>query len=164
MRVYTSIYREGEVYSRYYFFINYVYCKYLILTYFYSFLLAIPKAYGSSWARDQIWATYAAYIIAVALPDPQTHCARLGIELAMPETSWIVNPLHYRGNSLPSFFMVSLDCLFLAIPKAHGSCLARDWAQPQQSPKPVQWQGWILNPLHHKTAPFMVFWWIEFLV
>ena len=30
---------------------------------------------------------------------------------------------------------------------------ARDRTTPQQQPKPLQWQGWILNPLYHKRTP-----------
>ena len=36
--------------------------------FFFSFL-ATPMDYGSSWARDQIWATVVTYAIAVAMVD-----------------------------------------------------------------------------------------------
>ena len=32
--------------------------------------MAAPAAYGSSQARDQIWAAAATYTIAVSMPDP----------------------------------------------------------------------------------------------
>ena len=36
-----------------------------------------PQGIWSSWARDQIQATFTASIAAVAMPDPLTHCACL---------------------------------------------------------------------------------------
>ena len=33
---------------------------------------------------------------------------------------------------------------------------------PQQSPKPLQQQHWIINPLHHKRTPWNVLFWFEF--
>ena len=47
--------------------------------------MATPTAYGSSWAKDQIWATAATYATAMATQDPLTHCARLGIEPVPPQ-------------------------------------------------------------------------------
>ena len=40
--------------------------------------MATPAAYGSSWARDWMWATAATY--AVAVLNPLTHCTGLGIK------------------------------------------------------------------------------------
>ena len=34
------------------------------------FFMATPKAYGSSWSRDQIWAIAVTYTTAVAMQDP----------------------------------------------------------------------------------------------
>ena len=48
------------------------------------FLMAAPVAYGRSQARDEIWAVALNYAVAVAMPDPLTHCARLWIK---PEPS-----------------------------------------------------------------------------
>ena len=47
---------------------------------FFFFLIAAPEAYGSSQARDWIQATAATYTPAVAMWDPLTHCAGLGIK------------------------------------------------------------------------------------
>ena len=41
---------------------------------------AEPEAYGSSPAKDWIWATAATHTTAVAVPDPLIHFARLGVE------------------------------------------------------------------------------------
>ena len=42
--------------------------------------MAVPTAYGSSWARDWIQVTAATYATAVAIPDSLTHCAGPGTE------------------------------------------------------------------------------------
>ena len=47
----------------------------LFFFFFFNFM-ATPTAYGSSWARDWIWAT------ALAAPDPLAYCTVLGIEPA----------------------------------------------------------------------------------
>ena len=39
-----------------------------------------PQGICSFWARDQIWATVATYMATMAMPDPLTYCAGLGIE------------------------------------------------------------------------------------
>lgn len=41
---------------------------------------------------------------------------------------------------------------FLAVPKACGNSWARNWTQAQQWPKPLQWQHWTLNPVHHRRT------------
>ena len=56
--------------------------------FFFFFFMTAPAAYGSSRARDWIWAPAVTYIIAVAMPDPLTHCIGLGIKptlLQQPE-------------------------------------------------------------------------------
>ena len=53
---------------------------YIVATYFVSFFMAAPEAYGSSQTRDCIHATAGTYATAVAMPDPLTHCAWPGIE------------------------------------------------------------------------------------
>ena len=58
--------------------------------------MAVLAAYGSSWARDLIYAA------AVATLDPLTHCTKLGIELVppkQPKPLQILNLLCYSGNS-----------------------------------------------------------------
>lgn len=42
--------------------------------------MATLEAYGSSWARDWIWASAVGFITAEATPDPLIHCAEPGIE------------------------------------------------------------------------------------
>lgn len=42
----------------------------------------LPLGIGSSWARDRIRATVVTYTEALAMPDPLSHCAGLGIESA----------------------------------------------------------------------------------
>ena len=42
--------------------------------------MAALVAYESSLAMDGIWAAAVTYAVDVAVPDPLTHCARLGIE------------------------------------------------------------------------------------
>ena len=49
--------------------------------------MAAPAAYGSSWARDWIWATAITYTIAVAMLDPLTYCTRPGIKPVSPQQS-----------------------------------------------------------------------------
>ena len=47
----------------------------------FSFCMATPTAYGSSWAGNHIRAGAANYTAAVVIQDPLTHFTRLGIEL-----------------------------------------------------------------------------------
>ena len=49
------------------------------------YLVAAPRAYRSSWARDWIWAPVVIYSTAVATPDPLIHHAGPGIEPAPPQ-------------------------------------------------------------------------------
>ena len=49
------------------------------------YFMAIPAAYGSSWARDWIWATDVNYTDAMSMPDPLAHCTNLGIKPATPQ-------------------------------------------------------------------------------
>ena len=44
--------------------------------------MAAFMAYGSTLAKDWIWATAVTYTGAVAMLDPLTHCAGLGFEPA----------------------------------------------------------------------------------
>ena len=44
--------------------------------------MAIPSAYGNSWARAQIQAAAATYTATAAMLDPLTHCTRLEIKPA----------------------------------------------------------------------------------
>ena len=41
-----------------------------LFIYLFLFFLAVPKAHGSSWARDQILTTAATYATAAATPHP----------------------------------------------------------------------------------------------
>ena len=52
--------------------------------FFSFFFLSAPIASGSSCSRDWIWATAVNYAAAAAIPDRLTHCARPGIEPALP--------------------------------------------------------------------------------
>ena len=47
---------------------------FLFYLFIFKNVIAVSVAYASSQARDWIWAT------AVAMPDPLTHCTRLGIK------------------------------------------------------------------------------------
>ena len=65
--------------------------------------MAIPLAYGSSWARDRTWATDATYATAEATPDPLTHCPGLGSDLYLCSNlscfCQVLNPLCHSSNS-----------------------------------------------------------------
>ena len=69
-------------------------------------------AYGSF--QDQIHAAASAYTTAVALPNPSTHCTRLGLYLHLCSNCsccrWILNPLHHNRNSLCYLFDVHEIC------------------------------------------------------
>ena len=61
-----------------------------------SFWMALPIAYGNSWARGWIRATAVTYAAAVAAQDPLTRCARLGIK---PATLQQPKPLQSDSSS-----------------------------------------------------------------
>ena len=44
-------------------------------------------------------------------------------------------------------------CLFRLHPQQVEIPMPGIKPDPQQGPKPLQWQCWILNPLHHKRSP-----------
>ena len=73
---------------------------------FFFFLLATLASYGSSWARDGIWAAAVLYATDLAKWDPLTYCSGWGLNLSLhgdwSHSCWILNPLHHRGNA--SFF------------------------------------------------------------
>ena len=73
-------------------------------------LMAKPVAYGSSWARDWIWAMDATYTTAVTTEDPLTHCASQGSYLGLCSDlnhwSWILNPLCLSRNSQDAVFLI----------------------------------------------------------
>ena len=50
--------------------------------FFLSFLFRLLCILWSSKARDQIWGAVMTYTTAVAIPDPLTHCTKLGIQTA----------------------------------------------------------------------------------
>jgi len=56
------------------------------------FLFGPPHSMWSSRARDQTWATVVICSTAAAMPDPLTHCARLGIKPASWHCRESVNP------------------------------------------------------------------------
>ena len=99
--------------------------------------MVTPMAYGSSWARDWIWAAAVTYTAAVATMDPLTHWAGLGwgsnLSLCsdLSHCSWILNPLHHSRNSCIKLFyffnFVLFFCFFRAAPMAYGSSQARGW-------------------------------------
>ena len=70
--------------------------------FFFFFLMTAFKPYGSSQARDWIWAVAATHL------DPLTYCTELGIKLHLHSDlgcySQILNPLHHSGNSVPKFY------------------------------------------------------------
>ena len=58
---------------------------------FYSkniFLMAVPVAYGSSRARDQIWAAAENYAITKAVQNPLTHCPEAGDRTRASAVTW----------------------------------------------------------------------------
>ena len=99
-----------------------LYCLYNIYYYrnYTFFFMATPMAYGSSQARDWVWAS-------VETTLPLAHCAGQGIETKpqgdLSHCSWILNPLHHSVNSkeLYHFFKV-----------LGGDTESRKWAQCQQ--------------------------------
>ena len=80
-----------------------------ILVSFCLFLMAAPMTYGSSWAKNWIWAVAATYTTASAMPDPLTHCTGHGLNPCLcselSHFDWILNPLHHSRNSLSKFLM-----------------------------------------------------------
>ena len=74
--------------------------------------MAVLMAYGSSWARDWIWATAVTYTTAATVWDPLTHYTRLGSNLHLCSNpsrySQIFNPIRHDRNSC-HFFMFCLD-------------------------------------------------------
>ena len=58
---------------------------------------ATAMAYGSSQARDWIWASAAIYATSKAMPDPLTHCT--GTRINPSCCSQILNPLCHSRNS-----------------------------------------------------------------
>ena len=93
------------------------------------FLFWLPHGIRSPPAEDQIRATVAAYIIAVAMLDPLTHCARLEVE----SVSWCcrdaTDPVVPQWEFLCRFLFLFLFCFvlvfFRATPTACGSSQAR---------------------------------------
>ena len=82
--------------------------------------MAASRAYGSSWTRDRIWATPASYITAVAMLDPLTYCAGLGIKTA--PLQW---PKQLRSDSQPTVPQLKnwkpiFKKIFLALPCGFG--------------------------------------------
>ena len=68
--------------------------------------MAAPTAYGSSEARDWIWATATTYATAAAMQDPLTHDARPGSNWHLHSdqaASQILNPLSYSKDSQTHF-------------------------------------------------------------
>ena len=75
--------------------------------YIFNFM-ATPTSYGSSWARDWIWA------IAVTTLDPLSHCAgpaefNLHRHSDPSCCSQILNPLHYGRNSYSQYFIITIN-------------------------------------------------------
>ena len=89
-------------------------------------LMAIPTTYGSSQARDWIWAVDATYAPATTMPDPLTHWARdqtqaasvefltPGTTAGTPEFSYVF--LILNNSMLKSSFLLKIETpLFLCI-------------------------------------------------
>ena len=86
-----------------------------------------PVTYGNSQARSWIWAAATTHAENVAMPDPLTYCAGLGIEPVplqrLEPLQLALNPLYHSGNSLKalksctlpqiSHTYLSIDCFFL---------------------------------------------------
>lgn len=56
--------------------------QHCFFVYLFSFK-AIPTAYGSSWAKDHIWATAVTYTVTVATPDPHPTALGWGSNLCL---------------------------------------------------------------------------------
>ena len=71
--------------------------------------MVTPMAYGGSRAREWIGAIALTYATAAAIPDPLTHCVRLGIEPMPPQRlcSQILNSLHNSRNSWDFAFLTN---------------------------------------------------------
>ena len=67
------------------------------------FFMALPTAYGNSWARDWIQATAVTYTTSATTTDPLTTAqgwwSSLHLQSDMSCCSWILNTLHQSGNS-----------------------------------------------------------------
>ena len=95
-------------------------CIYLTVLFFMAgaqtfFFMAAPTAYGSSWARDWIWAEAVTYAAPVAMPDPLTHRTRLQIELSC--CSGFLTQCATVGT--PRFFFFFVFLPFLGPPPQH---------------------------------------------
>ena len=79
---------------------------------FFFFLMSALVAYGSSWARDQIWVTALTYAAAQATLDPLAHCTGQGsnpLLCSHPRCcSQILNPLCHSGNSQKCLILIVL--------------------------------------------------------
>ena len=62
------------------------------------FLFQLPHSMWSSWARDQIHATVAAYTRVEATPDPLIHCAGPDFNLHPDAAETLPTPLRHSGN------------------------------------------------------------------
>ena len=69
----------------------------------FCFLMATPAAFGSSWARDWIWAAAVTYSTAAAMLDPSPTALGWGWNPHLYSNtscrSWILNPLCHSENS-----------------------------------------------------------------
>ena len=87
-------------------------------------------------------------------PSGQFHYPHPTLDRTL-EKSPLQKPSHPRQGSIdkvePSLYrQYYYYFFFLATPRAHGSSQARDWTHATEAtPKPQQWQDWILNLLSH---------------
>ena len=76
--------------------------------------MAIPVAYGRSWARGWIGATAVTYTTVCSNTGSLTHWARPGIK---PKSSqrqhWVLNPLSHNRNSRFGFVLFNMGFLFI---------------------------------------------------
>jgi len=86
--------------------------------YIYVCILATSVTYWSFWARDWIWATAVTYTAAVAMLDPLTHFARLGIEPVPQQQPQLLqiqgrtlNLLCHSGNAKLWIFFNDSTCI-----------------------------------------------------
>ena len=68
------------------------------------FLMATPAVYASSQTRGQIQAAVSTYVAAAAMPDPLTHFAGAGIELASWRCRDAANPIAPQPQLLGTLF------------------------------------------------------------
>ena len=70
--------------------------------------MAAPQVYGSSQAKDRIWAAAVNYVIAAAMPDPLTCCTGPGSNLYLYSDpsgcSQIISLLSRTKNSICAMF------------------------------------------------------------